>query len=152
MKEIRDKIDNIIRITLVVILSLMVINVLYQVGTRYFTSNPSSFTDELSRYFMIWLGILGAAYVAGQSRHVAIDILPKKFSPRVQSFLSSLVQWFVIAFALFGLVIGGSNLVYITFVLNQYSPSLQIPLGVVYLIIPISGLLIIFYKLTSKHV
>lgn len=152
MKEIRDKIDNIIRITLVVILSLMVINVLYQVGTRYFTSNPSSFTDELSRYFMIWLGILGAAYVAGQSRHVAIDILPKKISPRVQSFLSSLVQWFVIAFALFGLVIGGSNLVYITFVLNQYSPSLQIPLGVVYLIIPISGLLIIFYKLTSKHV
>lgn len=152
MKEIRDKIDNIIRITLVVILSLMVINVLYQVGTRYFTSNPSSFTDELSRYFMIWLGILGAAYVAGQSRHVAIDILPKKFSHRVQSFLSSLVRWFIIAFALFGLVIGGSNLVYITFVLNQYSPSLQIPLGVVYLIIPISGLLIIFYKLTSKHV
>ena len=152
MKEIRDKIDNIIRVTLVVILSLMVINVLYQVGTRYFTSNPSSFTDELSRYFMIWLGILGAAYVAGQSRHVAIDILPKKFSHRVQSFLSSLVRWFIIAFALFGLVIGGSNLVYITFVLNQYSPSLQIPLGVVYLIIPISGLLIIFYKLTSKHV
>lgn len=152
MKVIRGKIDNIIRIALVVILSLMVLNVLYQVFTRYFTSNPSSFTDELSRYFMIWLGILGAAYVAGRSQHIAIDLLPKKFSSTVQSFLNSLVRWFVIAFALFGLVIGGSNLVYITFVLNQYSPSLQIPLGVVYLIIPISGLLIIFYKLTSKHV
>ena len=56
----------------------MVINVLWQVFTRFFTATPSSFTDELARYLMIWLGILGAAYVAGKNEHVAIDFFAKK--------------------------------------------------------------------------
>ena len=53
----------------------------------------------------------------------------------------------MLSFALFGMFIGGGRLVYITLKLQQYSPSLQIPLALVYAIIPISGLLIIFYKL-----
>ena len=58
MKQIRIQIDKIVERLLVLILSVMVINVLWQVFTRFFTSNPSSFTDELARYLMIWLGIL----------------------------------------------------------------------------------------------
>jgi TRAP-type C4-dicarboxylate transport system permease small subunit len=46
--------------------------------------------------------------------------------------------------------IGGIHLVIITTKLEQYSPSLQIPLALVYSIIPISGLLIIFYKVTQE--
>jgi TRAP-type C4-dicarboxylate transport system permease small subunit len=42
--------------------------------------------------------------------------------------------------------IGGVRLVYITLVLEQLSPALKIPLGLVYAVIPLSGLLIIFYK------
>ena len=34
--------------------------------SRYILANPSSFTDELARYLMIWVGVLGAAYVAGK--------------------------------------------------------------------------------------
>jgi TRAP-type C4-dicarboxylate transport system permease small subunit len=56
----------------------MVINVLWQVFSRYFTDNPSSFTDELARYLMMWLGILGAAYVGGRNEHVAIDFFCQK--------------------------------------------------------------------------
>jgi TRAP-type C4-dicarboxylate transport system permease small subunit len=47
------------------------------------------------------------------------------------------------------MVVGGGRLVYITYKLEQNSPSLQIPLAIVYAIIPISGLLILFYKLTQ---
>ena len=37
----------------------MVINVLWQIITRYFSASPSSFSDELARYLMIWLGLIG---------------------------------------------------------------------------------------------
>ena len=61
------------------------------------------------------------------------------------------VQFFInltiLAFAVLGMFIGGVRLVYITMVLEQLSPSLKIPLGVVYSVIPISGILIIFYKI-----
>ena len=52
-------------------------------------------------------------------------------------------------FSFFVMVVGGLFLVYITLKLEQYSPSLQIPLGLVYTIIPVSGILIIFYKISN---
>src|SRR5690606_33817425 len=107
------------------------------------------FTDELARYLMIWLGILGAAYVSGKNMHVAIDVLPKRFSPAIQKKIGNTVAGIIVAFAFFAFVIGGSRLVYITYVLDQQSAALQIPLAVVYLCLPVSGLLIIYYKVSD---
>ena len=146
---LRKRIDKILGRTLVVIMSIMVINVLWQFFTRYVTGNPSSFTDELARYLMIWIGILGAAFVAGKNMHVAIDILPSRASAKTQRKLKIIVTMLIILFVFFAFIVGGSRLVYISYILGQQSPALQIPLAVVYLIIPISGLLIIYYKVSD---
>jgi TRAP-type C4-dicarboxylate transport system permease small subunit len=146
---LRQKVDKILGIALIVIMSVMVVNVLWQVFTRFILGTPSSFTDELARYLMIWLGILGAAYVSGRNMHVAIDVLPLRSSNAMQKRLKRIVYLSIIAFALFALVIGGLRLVYITYVLGQHSPALQIPLAFVYFAIPLSGLLIIYYKVSD---
>lgn len=145
----RNKIDAVLGKTLVLIMSVMVINVLWQVFTRYVTGNPSSFTDELARYLMIWIGVLGAAYVSGRNLHVAIDILPLRQNLKTQKKLKIIVTILIILFVLFAFVIGGTRLVYISYVLGQQSPSLQLPLAFVYIIIPISGLLIMYYKISD---
>ncbi|MEP2058416.1 MAG: TRAP transporter small permease [Maribacter litoralis] len=145
----RNKIDAVLGKTLVLIMSVMVINVLWQVFTRYVTGNPSSFTDELARYLMIWIGVLGAAYVSGRNLHVAIDILPLRQNLKTQKKLKIVVTILIILFVLFAFVIGGTRLVYISYVLGQQSPSLQLPLAFVYVIIPISGLLIMYYKISD---
>lgn len=142
----RNTIDKLLGTLLVCILSIMVINVIWQVFTRFVVGVPSSFTDELARYLMIWLGILGAAYVSGKNMHVAIDVLQSKANEKNQKRLKIVVFILIIAFAFFALVIGGMRLVYITYVLDQRSPALQMPLSIVYSCIPISGLLIIYYK------
>lgn len=145
----RKTIDKILSNLLVVIMAAMVINVLWQVFTRFVVGEPSSFTDELARYLMIWLGILGAAYVSGKNMHVAIDVLPQRASLPTQKKLKNIVAFIIMSFAFFALVIGGSRLVYITFVLDQQSAALQIPLALVYLCLPLSGLLIIYYKISD---
>lgn len=145
----RTRIDSILGKVLVLIMSVMVLNVLWQVFTRYVTGDPSSFTDELARYLMIWIGVLGAAYVSGRNLHVAIDILPTRYNEKTQKRLKAIVTLLVILFVLFAFVIGGSRLVYISYVLGQQSPALQLPLAVVYVIIPISGILIMYYKLSD---
>lgn len=145
----RQKIDHILSRLLMGIMSLMVVNVLWQVFSRYVLGTPSSFTDELARYLMIWLGILGAAYVSGQNAHVAIDFLPKKLNATKQRKLGRLVHLVVMAFAFFALVIGGSRLVYLTLILEQYSPALKLPLALVYLVMPVSGILIMYYKISD---
>lgn len=150
MKQIRIKVNKIIERFLVLILVGMVLNVIWQVFTRFFTSSPSAFTNELARYLMIWLGILGAAYISGKQEHVAIDFFVKKLNNSLRRFIDRFVLFSILSFAFFVMIIGGFNLVYITLKLEQYSPSLQIPLALVYSIIPISGLLIIFYKVTQE--
>ena len=149
MKKIKTYLDRVIEKLLITIFGLMVINVIWQVITRYFRENPSSFTDELSRYLMIWLGILGAAYVTGKNEHVSIDFFIKKISVQNRKILTLFITLSIICFAIIALVIGGGRLVYITLILQQYSPSLKIPLALVYSILPISGILIIFYKITE---
>lgn len=144
--KLREKIDKILSNILIIIMGIMVINVLWQVFTRFVVGVPSSFTDELARYLMIWIGILGAAYVSGRNMHVAIDVLPTRASPENQKKIMRVVYVIIIMFSLTALVIGGSRLVYISYLLGQSSPALQIPLAFVYMVIPISGILIIYYK------
>tara|TARA_Y100000748_G_C15368124_1_gene438570 strand:+ start:24 stop:425 length:402 start_codon:yes stop_codon:yes gene_type:complete len=127
----------------------MVINVLWQVFSRFILGDPSSYTEELARYLMIWVGVLGAAYVSGKNKHVAIDYIPSKFSKTNQFKVKKLVTWIIMIFAFFAFIIGGSRLVYITYILEQFSPALQIPLAFVYLVIPISGILIVYYKVNE---
>jgi TRAP-type C4-dicarboxylate transport system permease small subunit len=130
-------------------MGVMVLNVLWQVFTRFVLGTPSSFTDELARYLMIWVGILGAAYVSGKNMHVAIDVLPQKLGGKAQKRMQIIVQLLVMAFAFLVMVIGGGRLVYITYILGQQSPALQLPLAYVYAVIPLSGLLIVYYKMSD---
>ncbi len=130
-------------------MALLVLDVLWQVFTRFILRDPSSFTEELARYLMIWVGLLGASYAAGKKMHLAVDLLPTKLTGKRKHYLQIIIEGLTIAFALSVLVVGGIRLVWVTFFLGQISAAMQIPLGVIYLVVPISGLLIIFYSTSS---
>jgi TRAP-type C4-dicarboxylate transport system permease small subunit len=53
----------------------------------------------------------------------------------------------MLVFAFIVMVIGGGNLVYTTLRLGQLSAAMQVPLGLVYAIVPVSGLLIMFFSI-----
>ena len=145
----RKKLDKVLGQVLAMIMAIMVMNVLWQVFSRYVLGSPSSFTEELARFLMIWIGVLGAAYVAGHNGHVAIDVLARRGNEKYQKQLKQLVRIAIVLFCFFAMVIGGLRLVHITYVLEQYSPALGVPLAMVYMVIPISGLFIMYYKITD---
>jgi TRAP-type C4-dicarboxylate transport system permease small subunit len=147
---IRQKIDKIIEFALVSIMSILVLDVLWQVFSRYVLASPSSFTDELAGFLLIWVGLLGAAYVAGKNEHLAIDLLLQKMKGAKKRRLQMIINAIVGVFALTVMVIGGSWLVYTRFYLGVTSAALALPLGYVYLIIPISGILTIYYTIDNS--
>lgn len=146
---VRKKIDTLLGYFLSFIMAVMVLNVLWQVFTRFVLNSPSSFTDELARYLMIWIGVLGAAYLSGKNGHVAIDLISSKLSVSNNAKLEKVIALIICLFVFAAFIIGGSRLVYITATLKQYSPTLHIPLAIVYAVIPFSGLLIIYYKISD---
>ncbi|GAA0878903.1 TRAP transporter small permease [Algoriphagus jejuensis] len=145
----KSNLDLLIGHMLVVLMALMVLNVTWQVTSRYVFQSPSSFTDELSRYMLIWVGMLGTAYVAGKNEHLAIDILLTKLKGKAQLKLMILIHVCILVFAVTAMMIGGSNLVYITFILGQKSATLQIPLAYIYGMVPFSGILVAYYQVYS---
>ena len=145
----RAIIDKILAYVLIAIMSIMVCTVVWQVFSRYALNAPSSFTTELSGFLLIWIGLLGAAYATGQNMHMAIDLLPIYLKENSQNKLAKLIHIIIGIFALMVLVIGGGQLVSLSFQLNQISPTLQISIGYIYLVVPISGVLMLFYSIES---
>jgi TRAP-type C4-dicarboxylate transport system permease small subunit len=146
----RQKIDKIIEFALISIMSILVIDVLWQVFSRYVLADPSSFTDELAGFLLIWVGLLGAAYVAGKNEHLAIDLLLQKTKGAKKRRLQIFINAIVGVFALFVMVVGGSWLVYTRFYLGVTSAALALPLGYVYIIVPISGILTLYYSIDNS--
>ena len=77
----RKKIEKLLEWFLVFLMSVLVIDVLWQVFSRYVLNAPSSYTDELAGFLLIWVGVVGAAYVAANREHLAIDLLLQRSSP-----------------------------------------------------------------------
>ncbi|MCA1745605.1 MAG: TRAP transporter small permease [Bacteroidales bacterium] len=143
----RASVDKVLEFSLVVLMSTLVLDVVWQVASRYIFGNPSSFTDELATFLLIWVGLAGAAYVKGKNEHLAIDILHTKLSPINVVRMVIFINLLVVLFCLSIMIIGGSWLVYTRFVLGQLSASMQVPVGYVYMIVPISGILMTYYAI-----
>jgi TRAP-type C4-dicarboxylate transport system permease small subunit len=142
----RNSINKILEAVLVFLMGIMTLDVLWGVFTRYALGAQSSWTEELARYLLIWIGILGAAYASGKNMHLAIDILPGKLSGNLKLKLKYLISSIIILFVFAIMIIGGLRLVYISFILGQTSAALKLPLYLVYVIVPVSGVLVIYFR------
>lgn len=148
--KMRKKIDRLLETFVVIIMSVLVLDVVWNVVSRYLLDAPSSFSVEVARYLLIWVGLFGGAYATGKKEHIAIELLPQKIqkkNPAKRRKLDILIRMLVSVFALLVLVVGGTQLVFITFKMGQVSPTMQIPLGYVYLALPLSGAFILFYSI-----
>lgn len=147
MEQLYTSVNRIVEFLLISIFSLLVIDVLWQVFSRYILNESFSFTEELARFALIWLSILGAAYLTGQREHLSMDFLLRKLDPVRKMKRMQVIEMMVFLFGLVVMVIGGGNLVYKTLYLGQVSAAMNVALGYVYAIVPISGILIMFYAI-----
>lgn len=125
---------------------LLVISALWQVISR-FIGIPSTFTEELLRFMLIWVSFLGATYAFGSRQQLAIIFLKNKLRGRPAFGLQLFIDIIVILFVGAVLVVGGWDISSST--MGQVSPIMGIPMGFIYAILPISGCLIIFYQLIN---
>jgi TRAP-type C4-dicarboxylate transport system permease small subunit len=145
--KIKTFVNTILEWLLIVLMAANVLNVLWQVFTRFILKSPSAFTEELARFLLIWVGLLGASYAAGKKLHLAIEVVVNRLGVRSRVAAEFLIQFCVFLFALLVLVIGGIRLVAITLTLDQISAALRIKLGYVYLVLPVSGILLMLYSI-----
>lgn len=147
INRLKAAVDHVIAAFTVVMMIALVICVVWQVFSRYVLNQPSTLTDELARFLMIWVGLLGAAYTVGAQRHLSIDLLAMSLKGRKQAVLQLLINLLIFSFAGLVVVTGGIKLIDKTLSTSQVSAAMQIPMGYVYFILPLSGAVMMFYAL-----
>ncbi|CAQ82216.1 MULTISPECIES: TRAP transporter small permease [Photorhabdus] len=150
MKNLVDCINKGLAFFTICLFVFLVFCVTWQVVSRYVLGTPSTVTDELARYLFIWVAMIGAAYTTGQHRHLAIDLLAMKLKGIGKNIVGLVILASIALFASVVLVYGGSVLAISTLETGQITPALGLQMGYVYLCLPISGVLMIFYTLTDS--
>ena len=134
---------------LIFLMTFMVLVVTWQIFTRFILNDPSLYSEEIAGFLLIWIGMLGSAYALSKKSHIGIDILTKNFSGKRKVASEILIYSIIISFSFFVLIIGGSRLVHITFSLNQISPAIVVKMAYIYLVVPLTGAMMILFSIDS---
>ena len=145
MEKLKQILDKLLEVLLMASVGVLVVDVLWQVFTRFVMGNPSSWTEELATFLLIWVSLLGAAVALGRGAHLGIDYFTHKLPERNHIQTELFVFAVISIFSLLVMVVGGISLVRQTLELEQISVALHIPMGYVYLAIPISGAFLLLY-------
>jgi TRAP-type C4-dicarboxylate transport system permease small subunit len=143
--SIKKILDRALELLVMVVVAVLVLDVLWQVFTRFILNDPSTWTEELAVFMLIWVSLLGAAVALNRGAHLGIDYFVGKLPERTRIATEVLVFFCVAAFSLLVMVVGGIDLVATTLELGQESPALRVKVGYVYLAIPISGFFLTLY-------
>ena len=147
MNKIKYYLDKIVEFITVFLFSLMIIITTWQVISRYILKNPSTTSEEFIRFSLIWLSMLAAAYVVGKKSHISITLFSDSLNSQKRKIIDAFIQFSFLIFAIIILIYGGLKAVSLT--MGQISPSLNLPMGYVYLALPVNGLLIIIYSIIN---
>lgn len=143
LKKLKQYIDKFVEFICIVLMGIMTCLVVYQVLTRKFFNSPSTISESLSQYLFVWMVMLGSAYVFGLREHLSITLIKDKLSPRWNMVVEILIAITLILFSIYLLLYGGIKQTISQ--MRTLDAALQIPMGVIYSVIPVTGLFMLFY-------
>lgn len=131
------------------VVATLVLDVVWGVLTRYAWGEQAQWSEELARFLLIWVSMLGGALAFRRNEHLGIDFLVTKLDYDVRKGTVLFTQGMVCFVATSVFLYGGSRLVLDAFVLEQTTPALGWMMGYVYLAVPIAGLFMVLFSIEN---
>ena len=120
----------------VVLLAVIIFAVFYQVVLRYVVSRPPRWTEELARYCLVWMVLLGSSVCIRKGKHFNVDAVTGFMSNKavfvLAIVLNLLIGMFLVYVIQYGIPVTIRGL-------GAVSPAMQIRMALVYAGIPIAG-------------
>lgn len=132
--------DKVLKICISSMIGIMLFVIVLQVFCRYVLNAALSWPEELSRFLMIWSGLLAAIYAYNEGAHVGVVFLVQKLKPSVAKVIVILSHVLV---GIFLVVVAWEGIQVLETFSDLKSPALRVPMGLVYAAVPVSMLLMI---------
>ena len=147
MDNLKNAMNRMLECICVCIFAFITIVGTYQIVTRYVFNSPSTVSEELLTYSFTWLALLAAALVFGMKEHMAMTYFADKIKGNNRIILAVAMEIIVMLFAISVLIFGGISITRLT--MTQITASLCIPMGYVYAVVPISGIITVIYNILN---
>ena len=134
MERLVGAINLISKIFLITSLAVMAVISFAQVVSRFILNHSIFWSEEICRYGLVWLTIVGASLLINANRMISMTFVVQELNPKFQRVVSISFNTFVNIFLLL-VIYGGTRLAIMAG--SQISVSTGIPMGYVYSIIPI---------------
>lgn len=147
LNRVLGKVAKALETVMIASLIVMVVVMFMQVVLRYVFATGFAWTEELSRFLMIYMIFIGSAVLASQDGHISVTILddllkgiPRKILKLVQYILCLVYSALVAKIGYATLAIVG----------KQKTPNMQITMDWIYAVIPVSMALMFIYLLVKS--
>ena len=142
LTPVSNALDKLCSVLIVIMLGLMVLITGAQIICRiWFTA--LTWSDEVTRYLLIWSTFLGASVVYRHSGHISVTIVQDAVPPRLSKILRVAVH--AICFVLFTVLLYFSCTYCMK--LNKTATTLPIKMKYIYLCVPISMVILMVHSL-----
>ena len=128
-----DLIDRICCAMIIILIAMMVLVTSLQIICRVFF-NALSWSEEVTRYLLVYSTFFGAASVYKKSGHISVLVVQQLLPPRFQKFAAAFVN--LLCLALFGIAVF-YGFRYMKLQGNELSAALRVPMKYLYMSIPI---------------
>ncbi len=136
LSTIQRAITGLVRWAVIVLMLAMTVMVSAQIVFRYVFNVPLGWTEEMARFSFVWVSFFGASALMRVREHINVTVFTDNFPPRLRAacvFVANICGLICVYFFL----VGGIALT--TNEWRQLAPSTEIPMGYIYLVIPISA-------------
>lgn len=141
-----DQMNKLLGFLLFAILAAVLISLSLQVLTRYVIEKPFGWTEELSRYLMVWMTFIGASLAVRHHRLIRVEVLVMKMTAKQRKYVYIFAGLVSILFYLL-LIYFGFQIISILSL--QRSPALQLPMYIPYLSVPVGGLFMVLNTIAA---
>lgn len=126
MKKLGALIDKAVNIICIILMAVMTGIVLLQVSTRFLPVRNPNWTEELSRYIMIYIAYIGASTGIREWSNVGVDFILERLPKRAQFAMNLIIRIAILAFWCLALYLSVS--VFPKTGLRQKSASMGFPI------------------------
>jgi TRAP-type C4-dicarboxylate transport system permease small subunit len=133
---IRQAVDGMIRWIIIVLMLFMTVTVSLQIVFRYVFNVPLGWSEEVARFSFVWVSFFGASALMRVQEHINVTVFVDRFPARLRAvavFMANVCGLICVYFFL----VGGIALT--TNEWSQLAPATQVPMGWIYLVIPVSA-------------
>ena len=138
MRALARSVTSVLEALTLVGMSVVSLTIVVEVILRYGFGSSLIFTEELSRYTMVWVAFLGGVIALRDGAHVATGGIGDRFGPTVGKIASLVADGLALVFLV---VLAWASIQTLPNQLDQYTITLNISIFWFYLAIPVGAVL-----------